>query len=226
MENSVFDTLETPVATPAAPAAADFKELDVTKFLPALVRYLRTVTDVELGDSKVTLTSTVDGISRKTNINYSDTSKIVIERQNKNGAYRKLEPRYKGARNVLSVNVINGTAQVGALIEAALSGQWGENAPIGMEYNHHLASGLGLPELFGEGAGSFCTPEQNKLHWMLVNRIRKHTGMLVKVPSYHPKAYKLLGGGLDENGNPTERITREQVMSLNPVNMGKYWEIK
>lgn len=180
-------------------------------------RYFSHVIKAEVRPGTVLLTDQDDDGVRRTTIIYYNKYHVVVKRSNKNGAFKQLKPRYSQAgRNCLSLNINNSNVQIGALIRGAHEIVSGNLISDGLEYNHHLAGGLWLPEVFGPETGSFCSPEQNKIHWILVKRILNECKLYVSLPSYHPEAYKLLG---------SENLKKEDVLNLPHIDRGQYIEI-
>lgn len=150
----------------------------------------------EVLDNGKTMLSAVEGSGKTISVIYTDGSTVAPEIY---GCYYrgskivsiKLSPRWS-TRGSLQINRLNTSVCVNELIYQLHHIADGECAVVG-EYNHYYPV-VWHPynEVFGVRSGDVCSPEQNKVHWLLCNRIYRLTGYKVSIPSYG-KAFGILG---------------------------------
>lgn len=154
-----------------------------------------------------TLLSGIEGSGKTISIMYTDgsTNVPVIYGGYFRGSkllYKQISPRWS-TRGSLQINRLNTSVCVNELIYQLNRIADGEGAADG-EYNHYFpVAWHQYSEVFGVRSGDVCSPEQNKLHWLLCNRIYQCTGYKVSLPSYG-KAFGILG-------LPETKVTRRLI---------------
>lgn len=161
----------------------------------------------EVLDNGKTMLSAVEGSGKTISIMYTDgsTNVPVIYGGHFRGSkmvYKQISPRWS-TRGSLQINRLNTSVSVNELIYQLHRIADGDGAAIG-EYNHYFpVVWHQYTEVFSVHSGDVCSPEQNKVHWLLCNRIYQCTSYKVSLPSYG-KAFGMLG--LPEN-----KITRRLI---------------